>query len=109
MIKYVIIKPMKTTFLKIFFLISILSFSFCFAKDNIKNNNKFKKLSQGLYFNTNSLSKNKDVATGWFKKENDNGIRGTKTGKIVVKKSVFYARKEVIDNLHKLKLVLNKA
>lgn len=42
-------------------------------------------------------------------KENDNGIRGTKTGKIVVKKSVFYARKEVIDNLHKLKLVLNKA
>lgn len=42
------------------------------------------------------------------KKEKDTGIRGTKGGKLVVNKSVFYSRKEVKDNLVKLKLVLNK-
>ena len=36
MIKYAIIKPMKTNFLKIFFLISILSFNISFAIGNIE-------------------------------------------------------------------------
>ncbi len=66
---------MKNYFLKLFFLIITLSFSVCFAIDNIKENANFKEIAKGFYFDISSLSKDKDVSTGWFKKEDGNEIK----------------------------------
>ncbi len=93
---------MKTNFLKIFFLIFILSFSVCFAIDKIKKNAKFKEIAKGLYLDINSLSKGKDAASGWFKKENDNGIELTKIRSYCDIKVLEIIETKTYDKNHKL-------